>query len=243
MGHELIDSFTYTLMVLQKNAETAYYLLKFSHMEGSNLQATFNESEGFSGKVQVHDMAGNLSSLIYMEQGELISMITAADFSGQKMGKSNCDAIRSSVLETNSIYDFENPNCNVGGGGRNVRVRVNHYTDWYNYRGNGVWEYSGNSTFEGTTYEYVWVPGNNQSPGIVQRHVPEEYPGASGPNYNTADFYNWFYENREEALAEKESILESMDEFEEKIVDSQLRPCLKKSLMTSKLFKQVLDTL
>ena len=52
--------------------------------------------------------------------------------------------------------------CGSGGstGGSYVAVRTDHYTDWYNVRGNGTAEYS-HTRFNGSSIEYVYVPDSN----------------------------------------------------------------------------------
>ena len=199
---EYIHTFTYSLLSLKKDETLTHYLVKLLHEHSSNINATFNNLDGFSGTAQVYDILGELKVALYFNQGELISRISKdyidIDTGTKQRGDCNSQK-RAETVSDFGIYDFESPHCNSGGGGKYVRVRTDHYTDWYKHLGNNEWEYTSTS-YEGSTHEYVWMASQGHNPNTIKRYLPKNYLGSTGNQVNFADFYQWYQDNKEKEL-------------------------------------------
>ncbi len=193
---DLIVQQDYMLVVAISEDVTEYSLVKLAHLEGSSPTATYLQLGGFHGMTYLYDLNGATRGVAYVENGETHTSITTEHWHHVPM--SNCDVhgladnVRMGTMNHNDLHD---QGCDGGGSGW-VRVATDHYTDWYNHRGGNTWEYS-HTEYTGTTYEYIWVEGGGGQ-YLNAIYLPDAYSGGTGNDFDLGEFYDWYYNERDE---------------------------------------------
>ncbi|MEM9686082.1 MAG: hypothetical protein AAF934_04085 [Bacteroidota bacterium] len=79
--------------------------------------------------------------------------------------------------------------CGSSGGGTGgyIPVRTDHYTDWYNVRGNGTKQYS-HTQYNGSSYDYVYV-SHSGSYGTTRQSSYSYYNHTGHGNYGNSQGY------------------------------------------------------
>jgi|GEM_PF-2391619 len=174
-------------LVVYNGADRLYRVVRMLHTLDSSRGSTFLEPSGWDGTVHVYDLYGTDLLVMAYEKGALVASAVNKDLKGVpevELSKSaRCNTRKSASSSSLRSYDTD---CSGGGG--YDRVRVEHYTDWFNYRGNGQWEFQ-RSEHTGTTYEYVYSPGAGYGGSTIYRETVRPYGGSS------AAFNNWWRQN------------------------------------------------
>lgn len=175
-------------LVVYDGAERLYRVVRMLHTENSAEASTFLEPSGLDGTVHVYDLEGKNILVMAYEKGELVASAVEEGLEDvPEVGLSKtarCNTRKSASWA--SLKRSYNSNCN-GGGGYN-RVRVEHYTDWFNHRGNGQWEFQ-RSEHTGTTYEYVYSSGAGYGGATIYREKVRPNGGSS------VLFNSWWRQN------------------------------------------------
>lgn len=175
-------------LVVYDGGERLYRVVRMLHTENSAEASTFLEPSGLDGTVHVYDLEGVNILVMAYEKGALVASAVEEgleDVPEVGLSKTARCSTRKSASWA-SLKRSYNSNCN-GGGGYN-RVRVEHYTDWFNHRGNGQWEFQ-RSEHTGTTYEYVYSSGAGYGGATIYRETARPY-GGSGAAFNS-----WWRQN------------------------------------------------
>lgn len=165
-------------LVVYEGAERLYRVVRMLHTTDSSEASTFLEPTGLDGTVHVYDLEGVNILIMAYEKGTLVASAVEEgieDVPEVGLSKTARCSTRKSASWA-SLKRSYNSNCN-GGGGYN-RVRVEHYTDWFNHRGNGQWEFQ-RSEHTGTTYEYVYSSGAGYGGATIYREKVRPNGGSS----------------------------------------------------------------
>lgn len=145
-----------------------YSILKYVGEDTESLQGiSFFKKDTFSGPLYFYGLDGKMQKVEVYKEGTLKE--THAD---KEKG----------VSTTASKFPSD-----TGDTGYMDWVKINIFTDWYNVRSNGGWDYSG-STLTGSRWEYVWVPGGKGGSGNTgnRGNYHEHGSGRYGPNGGNA---------------------------------------------------------
>ncbi|WP_422081876.1 hypothetical protein [Ulvibacterium sp.] len=165
-------------LVVYEGTERLYRVVRMLHTTDSSTASTFLEPTGLDGTVHVYDLQGVNILIMAYEKGVLVASAVEEgleDVPEVDLSKTARCSTRKSASWA-SLKRSYNSNCN-GGGGYN-RVRVEHYTDWFNHRGNGQWEFQ-RSEHTGTTYEYVYSSGAGYGGATIYREKVRPNGGSS----------------------------------------------------------------
>ena len=174
-------------LVVYEGTERLYRVVRMLHTTDSSEASTFLEPMGLDGTVHVYDLQGVNILVMAYEKGVLVASAVEEgleDVPEVDLSKT----ARCSTRKSSSWAGQKRYGSNCSGGGGYDRVRVEHYTDWFNHRGNGQWEFQ-RSEHTGTTYEYVYSPGAGYGGATIYRETPRPYSGS------TAAFNSWWRQN------------------------------------------------
>ncbi len=174
-------------LVVYDGGERLYRVVRMLHTENSSEASTFLEPSGLDGTVHVYDLEGKNIMVMAYEKGELVASALDEDLEDvPEMDLSK--TARCNTRKSASWASLKRYNSNCSGGGGYDRVRVEHYTDWFNHRGNGQWEFQ-RSEHTGTTYEYVYSSGGGYGGATIYREKVRPNGGSS------AAFNSWWRQN------------------------------------------------
>ncbi|MCB0375276.1 MAG: hypothetical protein KDD04_05095, partial [Sinomicrobium sp.] len=156
MVSEFQGSNQYKLLArLDENGNPHYFIAKLAPQKGIAPQKfSYLNPEGFSGTVSLYTMQGEVVFLEYYKKGQVQNTIQdisikeqhTAPVSNKCMQKGTAMAKCDTALDC--AFAFAVGQSTGGGcgdsssGGSYVAVRTDHYTDWYNVRGDGTADYS-----------------------------------------------------------------------------------------------------
>ncbi len=219
--------------------EIAHYVLQFAHYEPSQaVRPLYGDLEGFQGMVYLYDLQGRTRMLHYVEAGETVMTVVDEDIPPADMPMDNARCVRSantSRAACNSTWDCGltvNPGCGGGGGGSYTNVTTHHYTDWYNDRGNGTWEYSW-TQYNGATHQWVWVPSGGTASS----------DGAAYSYYNYGQ-ETWHYSDSPLGEAPEEREVAQLDVVDGMVIVNRLEgkeECVYDKLIDLALFKSTIE--
>ena len=165
---------------LDENNAPHYFLVKLAPEPFITAQEfSYLNPEGFSGTVSLHNPEGEVVFLEYYKKGQVQNTVQDISIKGalitpisnKCMQKGTAMAKCETALECAFVFA---EGASTGGGcaggttgGSYVAVRTDHYTDWYNIRGDGTADYS-HTQFNGSSYDYIYVSDTNSYSNYYQ---------------------------------------------------------------------------
>ncbi len=209
----------FTVLAHKGENEIKYFINKMLSFSNGKGYTYFNiEERSYHGMTYLYNLQGEAEYLFHYEKGKPLNSVESIKIEEEevnslgliaragcteKANTSRCDSALECALNIDGEGGGSCGGGSAAGGSGWVPITTYHYTDWYNQNGDSS-TYNG-TTYDGSTTEWVWVPGSGSNNSQISWTYAETAGGGSSNPDGYTSGETTFSENppdSEEAIPE-----------------------------------------